>query len=257
MPELPEVTYSKNYADATILHKEITALTFSASKIFQAPEKDFKDALVHQEFTGTTRHGKYLFLETSGGKCLVLHFGMTGDLEYSHQGDAPEYAYFTITFSDNSRLFFICPRKFAKVFLADSIDQFKEEHSLGPDALDMPLEEFQKMLDGKRGSIKGALMNQKYIAGLGNLYSDEVLFQSGIHPTTKPVDLSEKEVKTIYKNISVVLDTVIKSKIYDTSLPSGYLTAHRKEGADCPKGKGKVKMMKVAGRSSYFCEEAP
>ena len=253
MPELPEVSYSKKYVDATVLHKKISELKFSDDLILEASKKELKSALVNHEFTGTVRHGKYLFLEITSGKSLVLHFGMTGHLEYAHHGEAPDYAYFTITFTDASKLFFICPRKLARVYLTESVDQFKKDHDLGPDALDLSQEDFQQLTKGKRGSIKGLLMNQKAIAGLGNLYADEVLFQSKVHPKSKVSALSEKEVKTIHKQIGKVLERVTKSKIQDTALPSNYLTRHRKAGTDCPKCGGKVKMEKVSGRSSYFC----
>ncbi len=255
MPELPEVSYSKKYADATVLHKKIKELLFKEDLILKASQKKFKEALVHHKFERTLRHGKYLFLEINVGQCLVLHFGMTGHLEYMNQGEAPKYAYFTVIFSDGSALYFSCPRKLARVYLAESVDQFIKEHNIGPDALALSLKDFEEIIKDRRGSIKGLLMNQRAIAGIGNLYSDEILFQSGIHPKTTPSVLSEKEIETVYKQLGKVLKRVTTSRIQDTALPSGYLTNNRKKGGDCPGCKGKLNMLKVAGRSSYFCPE--
>ncbi|HEA31156.1 MAG TPA: formamidopyrimidine-DNA glycosylase [Leeuwenhoekiella sp.] len=255
MPELPEVTYYKKYVDATALHQEIVDIQVPDSKIAQASKKEFEEALLHQKFEKSDRHGKYVMLTLSNDKVLVFHFGMTGSFEYLKHDKIPKYAYFTVVFSDNGRLCFTCPRKFGKVYLAESLGAFKKEHKLGIDAMDLDLETFQKLLSPKRGSIKGALLDQHLIAGIGNMYADEMLFQTKIHPNTPVNHLSEVTLKALFKNVHPVLETVIKSQTEEDPLPNTYLTPHRHPGADCPNGNGKIKKMKVAGRSTYFCPE--
>ncbi|WP_031427259.1 Fpg/Nei family DNA glycosylase [Flavimarina sp. Hel_I_48] len=255
MPELPEVTYYKKYVDATALHQEIVAVHVDDPKIAQASEKDFKEALLQQKLEKSLRHGKYVLLTLSNNKILIFHFGMSGSFEYLKHDELPKYAYFTLIFSDNSRLCFTCPRKFGKVFLAESIEAFKKEHNLGIDAMDLDFNTFKNLLSGKKGSIKGALLDQHLIAGIGNMYADEMLFQTKIHPKTSIDKLSESTIKALFKSMHPVLKTVINSQSQDEPLPKDYLTPHRKPDAPCPNGNGKVEKIKVSGRSTYFCPE--
>lgn len=253
MPELPEVSYFKKYADSTSLHKKIGKVEFPEKKILQSSQQSISEALENAEFTGSTRLGKYLVMEAGKSRALVFHFGMTGKLEYSHEKEPPDYCRFIIRFKDNSSLFFICPRKFGKIYLTKNAEEFRKDHSLGPDAMEMGEKKFMELLEGKKGSIKGALTDQHLIAGIGNLYSDEALFHTKIHPKTSVAKLSEKKRKNLYKNLLKVLKRVTKSRMDGSSLPSTYLTKHRKEGDDCPTCDGKVEMIKVSGRSTYFC----
>lgn len=127
MPELPEVAYQKKYADATILHKKIIKVETGDKRIYQSPKKDFEDRLQGNQFEATERLGKYLFLKLAKNGGLVMHFGMTGKLEYYQHEEIPKYAQLTLTFEDHSRVSFTCPRKFAKLYLAESLAQFQKE----------------------------------------------------------------------------------------------------------------------------------
>lgn len=253
MPELPEVNYNKKYVDATSLHQEIVEVEAEDSRILQAAPQDFKKVLHGKSFTESRRIGKYLFLKVASGDWLVLHFGMTGKLDYTHQEVSPKYTRFLIRFKNGAQLAFICPRKFGKIYLAENIAQFQKEHQLGADVLEFSEEDFLELLKGKRGSIKAALMNQKLMAGLGNMYADEVLFQTSTHPETTIDKLSEKKKKELFKAIPEILKIVMNCQAEGEELPGNYLTLHRKESDACPLCLGEIKKIKVAGRSTYFC----
>ncbi|MBZ9630940.1 formamidopyrimidine-DNA glycosylase [Salegentibacter sp. LM13S] len=253
MPELPEVAYQKKYADATILHKKIVKVETSDKKIYQSAKSEFEEKLKNNKFTGTERLGKYLFLNLENNGVLVVHFGMTGKLEYYQHDEVPKYAQLTLTFEDHSRVSFTCPRKFGKLYLAESLGEFQNENDLGIDALALKKDKFLEILEGKSGTIKGLLMNQKLIAGIGNLYADEVLFQSKIHPKIKVDKLSENEKANIYKEIEKVLEVVKEARVEGQKLPKDYITTVRKKGEDCPRNNGKIEQMKVSGRTTYFC----
>lgn len=253
MPELPEIAQYKKYADATCLHQEISKVEFKDKKLLQSPAKDFEKELQNNEFTGTTRIGKYLFLETKKGKDLVLHFGMTGKLEYYKHEEHPKYSQMILTFKNSYHLAFDCRRKLGKIFLTESVDEFRKEHELGEDALDLDEKTFLEMMEKKKGSIKTALTDQHFISGIGNVYADEMLYQCKIHPKTKVEKLSEKEKKEVFKQMGKVLKEAIENEGGRKDFPSDYLTPHRKEGEDCPKCSGKIEMIKVSGRSTYFC----
>ena len=255
MPELPEVAYQKIYVESTSLHKKITKVDLGADKIFQSPKKEFKDKLLNNEFVSSHQIGKYLLLELKEKGWLVIHFGMTGKMDYFNHDEVHKHAQLTVGFEDGSKLSFICPRKFGKLFLTESVVDFREQQKLGPHASDLSEEEFLELFEKKKGSIKTALMDQSFIAGLGNLYVDEMLFHSGIHPKTKAEKLSKDDLSKMYKNMIDVLETVTKCKTEGTKLPDSYLRPHRTEGEDCPNGKGKIEMIKVGGRSTYFCPD--
>lgn len=253
MPELPEVAYQKKYADATVLHKKIVKVETGDKKIFQSAKSEFEEMLRGNQFTGTERLGKYLFLNLEKDGVLVVHFGMTGKLEYYQHEEIPKYAQLTLTFEDHSRVSFTCPRKFGKLYLAESLAAFQKKNNIGIDALALKKDEFFEILEAKTGTIKALLMNQQLIAGIGNLYADEVLFQAKIHPTTKVNHLSEKEKASTYKNIEKVLKVVKEAREEGQKLPKTYITGFRKKGADCPRNNGKIEQTKVSGRTTYFC----
>ncbi|MDX1760699.1 MAG: DNA-formamidopyrimidine glycosylase family protein, partial [Christiangramia sp.] len=170
MPELPEVAYQKIYVDSTSLHKKIVKVDLGADKIFQSPKKDFKDRLLNNEFVSSEQIGKYLLLELKEKGYLVIHFGMTGKLDYFNHDEVHKHARLTLSFEEGSKLSFICPRKFGKLFLANSIEEFKKQQKLGPHATELSEKDFLELFENKKGSVKTALMDQSFIAGLGNLY---------------------------------------------------------------------------------------
>ncbi len=133
------------------------------------------------------------------------------------------------------------------------MEEFRKEHSLGPNALEISQGQFKKLMEQKTTGIKSVLMDQHNIAGIGNLYTDEILFQSKVHPKTKVSKLKEAELSDIYSNISKVLKKATQIISKEDDAPNSWLKAHRKEGAPCPKCKGEVKKIQVGGRSTYFC----
>lgn len=253
MPELPEIALFKKYVDATSLHKKIIDLSFSGASLLQSPKGDFEKALKGEEFEKSLQVGKYLFLETTGKTVLVLHFGMTGELEYYKNQDPPKYSKLIFHFENGYQLAYSCKRKLGKIFLSESVSEFVKEHSLGKDALELEEKEFLELLEEKSGSIKGALTDQSLIAGIGNVYSDEMLYQCKIHPKTKTGKLSDAEKKKLYKEMNNVLKMAIDKEGERSEFPSNYLISHRSEGEKCPKCSGKIEMIKVSGRSTYYC----
>lgn len=255
MPELPEVAYQKIYLESTSLHQQIVNVETGADKIFQSPKKEFVDTLSGNELISSSQIGKYLLVELKKKGFLVIHFGMTGKLDYFKHDETHKHAQLTLTFDNGGKLSFICPRKFGKLFLTESIATFKQQQNLGPHATELKKADFHKLFEKKKGNVKTALMDQSFIAGLGNLYVDEMLFQSGIHPKSKAENLEKSDLEIMYKNMIEVLETVTKCKSEGVAVPDSYLRSQRTEGETCPKGNGKIEMIKVGGRSTYFCPE--
>lgn len=256
MPELPEVNTFQRYFDETALNKKIEAVEVQDDKIIRNVSGEaFIDCLTNRTFTGSYRRGKHLFGELDNGHHLLLHFGMTGDLNYY---EAPEdrtrHERFVFLFENGYRLGFDCPRKFARICYIEDLDAFIREIQLGEDALVITEAEFLKNIEGKKAPIKGFLLNQKYLAGVGNLYADEICYQARVHPASASdrIDLTTK--KTIYAKMRSILQFAIDREAHYKAYPEDWLWQWREEGATGPDGKSRVKRTKIAGRTTYFCE---
>ena len=127
------------------------------------------------------------------------------------------------------------------------------EKSIGPDVLDLDLVAFLGLMRKKRGIIKTALLDQHTMAGLGNLYGDEALFQAGICPNAKLANLAEDRLERLFHSIQTVLKTAISSWADLSSLPDSYLLKHRRLGGICPYDKSHLMHKKIGGRTTYFC----
>ncbi len=142
-----------------------------------------------------------------------------------------------------------------EVRLVHDFDEFMEEEGIGPDALALSLDDFRDLCAHRRGSIKSLLMNQKAIAGIGNVYSDEILFQAGVHPAAQVKKLTDARIKEAHRWMRKVLHTAIERKANPEKMPRTYLLPHREDGAPCPRGEGEIKTMKVNGRTCYYCPQ--
>ncbi len=260
MPELPEVEFFRHYMDETSLHHTIQDVEVTNSLILEeVTAEQLSSELKGKQFKTTRRHGKYLFAEAKGhqGLWMVFHFGMTGLFSYLKSDDKseniPKHTRLLINFANGDRLNYICQRMLGRVNLTGSVEQYVKKKGLGPDALNMDFKTFRKQLQGRRGRAKYILMNQKIIAGIGNIYSDEILYQTGVHPRTMCNKLDEKTIENLFNNTKEVLRTVIDKKARLDELPSTYLIPHRHKGGLCPRCGNYLKTLDFSGRTSYYC----
>ncbi len=253
MPELPDVEVFKQYIDATSLHQKIIKVHVADPRILSGVSKrSFRRKLQGHKLEGTHRRGKYLFVDFNY-KSLVLHFGMTGKLKYYKGDSPPDYAKVIWLFKNDYQLAYIAPRILGRLQISNSSSTFIEQHKLGSDALDISIDELYKTLCTSRSKIKSALMNQKILAGLGNIYSDEILFQSGIHPEIPANQLSRSRVKELFHKMQKVLQKAIEKKARPKDLPRNYLLPHREKGGECPRCNCSFDTIKVSGRTTCYC----
>ncbi len=256
MPELPEVEIFRRYMDATALHQKIRSVDPRSTYILEATPRSTKQCLEGHAFDSTKHHGKYIFAALDNGHFLALHFGMTGSLKYyKEQAHEPEYTRFLIEFTNDYHLALIMPRKLGAVQCVPSVKAFVREKELGPDVLKgiSDFETFQHVLNGRKGMVKAVLMNQKIMAGIGNVYSDEILYQAEVHPK-KPIDeLDDGVLKEIFTKTRHVLRTAIERGADPDRFPNSWLIPQRHEGGHCPQCGGEVKNIQVSGRSAYYC----
>ncbi len=259
MPELPDVEIFKQYFNSTSLHKKIEKVEIPQKEMVEdVSSRKIMINLKGKKFSSASRHGKYFFAKAAKDKYLVLHFGMTGSLKYYKlKKEKPEYIRLQINFKNNYKLAYVCPRKLGKISFTESIDEFIKKKGLGQDSYDenFKLADFRKLLKNGRGSIKSFLMNQSHLAGIGNIYADEILFQASVHPESQLDMLDDEYIKRIFRKLNSVLNKAIKAKAKKKNMPGNFLLAHRAEGEECPVCGGKIRKSTISGRSSYFCEK--
>jgi len=255
MPELPDVEVIKHYLDSTSLHQTIEKVTVRNPKILgNVSPRVLREALTARKFQTTRRHGKYLLVHLDGGSWLTLHFGMTGRLEYF--GDIcedPRYDRLRIDFVNGFHLAYVCQRMLGEVDLAEDAESFIKGKNLGPDAFGLDFTTFRNIIRGRRGAIKSTLMNQRRIAGIGNIYADEILFQTGLHPNTVPDRLDEEMLRRLFQGMKGVLQTAIDHHADSRRLPRTYVLRQRHKGGTCPRCKVELRRVKISGRTAYYC----
>ncbi|MFX1420321.1 MAG: Fpg/Nei family DNA glycosylase, partial [Promethearchaeota archaeon] len=214
---------------------------------------DLKKLIINNKFLFSTRHGKYLLINLEQG-ILIMHFGMTGDLEYyNKKQEDPKYSKVIFQFINDFKLAYTSRRMFGRLYIANSIEEFIESKKLGPDAFKMSLEEFKEALNRRTAIIKNAMLNQSFIAGIGNIYSDEILFRTKLHPKSKLDALDEKQVKDLFTNIKDVLQFGIDKEGDLNSYPGSFLIPHRKKEEQCPICKNEIVSIDSSGRRGYYC----
>ncbi len=257
MPELPDVEMLKRSFDATSLHRPIAEVDVRSDAIVERGSAgELAGGLRGRSFEATRRHGKRLFAALDEGGALALHFGMTGSLRsFESTDDEPRHTRLLLRFERGSHLALVMPRKLGKVGLVDDVDAFLEEQRLGPDALSEAFDDavFDAALAGRRGSVKAALMNQRLMAGIGNVYSDEILFQAGLHPRTEVPALDADSRRRLFDTLRWVLCTAVDHGADPAELEGSFLLAHRSEGASCPRCDGAIRRIEVSGRGVYYC----
>ena len=255
MPELPDVETFKRYLDATSLHQPIKGVNVRSAYVLKGvSERELGRQLKGRSLERSCRHGKHLFVRTDGDLWLRLHFGMTGSLEYfKHHEEVPNSARVIFRFVNGGRLAFDDQRKFGEVELIKDVDEFLQRRGIGPDALDVGLSEFKKIFRMHRGAAKAILLNQQLIAGIGNLYADEILFRACMHPATAAASLSDKDLQRLFRATRHVLERAIALKTDFNRLPKSWLLTHRGKAGRCPRCGGALKSATIGGRTSWFC----
>lgn len=255
MPELPEVEAYARYFAKHALRRKIARIDVRDERILGTRRDRMARALRGESFRRVHRHGKHLFVGAAKS-WLHLHFGMSGDLAfYQGEGEAPRFARVVFDFADGTHLAFEDMRLFGVVELVPSPEEYVEAHRLGPDPLStlFSLARFRERLEGKRGSLKSLLMSQESIAGVGNLYADETLFQSRLSPL-RPLDsLSAAEGRAMYSALRRILREAVARRTTGRQLPGRWLAMNRDTDQPCPLCGGSLQRTVVVGRTTYYC----
>jgi formamidopyrimidine-DNA glycosylase len=257
MPELPDVAGFKRYLDATSLHQRVRRTRcFDERFIKGVSRRGLQRRLKGAALERCRRWGKWLFVDLSSGGELVLHFGMTGSLDYAAADAAPpRHCRLVLRFESGYRLAIISQRMIGRASYTDDVRAFAAERRLGPDALDDALDAraFLGLMTGRRGAVKSALMNQSVVAGIGNVYSDEILFQTGVHPAAKVGRLDEPTLRAMHRAMRRVLSVAARKGGNGRRAPRRWLLAARGPGGACPRCGAALDSATLTGRTAWFC----
>ncbi|MCH7859292.1 MAG: DNA-formamidopyrimidine glycosylase [Candidatus Marinimicrobia bacterium] len=265
MPELPEVETVVRHLRPQLLGRTITGFTAPWPKVTAPAHPDaFAREVVGRTIGGVRRRGKFILLQLDRGH-IHLHLRMTGRLVLASPGDEGDQRHVTavVTLSDSHRLIFRDMRKFGRLgYLADLAPL---EAKLGPEPLspEFTAERFYQLLQGRRRQIKPLLLDQGFIAGLGNIYVDEALFAAGIHPRAEAASQSAAKAEALHRAIRHILQrsiekngTTIINFQYGTGSTGRFredLRVFRREGEPCLVCSTPVVKIRVAQRGTHLC----
>ena len=276
MPELPEVETIRRDLDKEIVGKKIKEVEATGLRTIRRHKnkKDFVSKLEGRKVTGIIRKGKNLLVKLDGGDVLVIHLGMSGQLLRAKGPKEPlaKHTHVVITFTQGGQLRYVDPRTFGELFVAaqDGIEEAVPELAhLGFDPLDdvMSWNAFGARLQARKAKLKALLMDQKFIAGIGNMYADEILWAAGLRPDRTSDSLSSQEIRRLYRAMVETLQEAIKhrgSSLADEQYRDlfgevgGYQGEHKVydlEGKPCRRCRTPIVRVKAAGRSTFFCEQ--
>jgi formamidopyrimidine-DNA glycosylase len=261
MPELPDVEGFKRVLAKNALRKTIDRVVVSDARILgKLPVGKFASSLEGAQLVAARRHGKHLMANIDRGQWLTLHFGPAGGLQFvGKPGGEPPFTRVRFDFAGDGSLAYTNRRMIGRVGLAEDAADFIAEEKLGPDALDrrFDFDALKTAVLSLKRDVKSVLMDQQVIAGIGNIYSDEILFQARINPVERVDKLSPAELKRLFTEMRKVLETAVDrragSEQFLERLPKGYLLPERKRGGHCPRCGSVLKVLKIGGRTGYCC----
>jgi formamidopyrimidine-DNA glycosylase len=275
MPELPEVEVLRRDLEKEVVGKKIKSVEVTGTRSVRRHKnkKEFISLLEGRKIVSVQRRGKYLVIRLDGPEALIVHLGMSGQLlrAKSAREKAPKHTHVVIHFTQGGLMRFVDPRTFGEMFVTkyDELEQQVEELAhLGLDPLETALswDRFGRMLAERKSKLKPLLMDQKFIAGIGNVYSDEILFEAGLKWERQSDSLSQQEVRRLYRAISETLQGAVKyrgSSLADEGYvdlfgkPGEYQDHHQvygREGESCNRCRRPIHRARYSNRSTFYCD---
>ena len=276
--ELPEVEVMRRDLEKDVVGRRVKSVEVRPSKNAMrvirrhGRRKEFSSRLEGRKVAKAERKGKYLLLTLDSGEVLVVHFGMSGQFIRANKRVAlPPHTHVVITFQQGGDLRFVDPRTFGELFVsaADEIGKVKELQHIAIDPLEdtFTWQSFGDLLAQRAAKLKALLMDQKFVSGLGNIYSDEVLFAAGLRYDRTSDALSSQEVRRLYRAIQEIVQEAIRYR--GTTLddeayvdlfgkPGEYqheLKVYGRRGLPCRRCRTPIDVVRISNRSSYFCPQ--
>ena len=259
MPELPEVE--------TMVRKLRTGLRDSKIQSFHAywpsqvlPSiRKLKQKIVGRSIIRLTRRGKYVIFHLDPGEYFLVHMGMSGRLEFQTQRSLPAHVRAKWYLNNNKCLLFCDARKFGRIQHLEQLEELEQKLGLEPLSPKFTPTKLAQTLNSHSRQLKPLLLEQKAVAGLGNIYSDETLYRARIHPLTPANQLSRIEINRLHANIQRVLRQAIRlcGTSFDWAYPGGkmqtQLRVYGRGGEPCLRCGRSIQIIRVCQRSTHFC----
>jgi formamidopyrimidine-DNA glycosylase len=276
MPELPEVETIRRDLQGEVVNRKIKAVEVRNGRTVRRhpSAKAFRAQLEGRTITGINRAGTYLLLTLDDGGTLVIHLGVSGQLhrvKNVKEAKVP-HTHAVITFTQGGQLRFVDPRTFGELFVsaapAEGEPALPELAHLGFDPLEdiMSWEKFWVLLSSHKSTLKALLMNQDFVAGIGTMYADEILFAAGLRYDRQSNSLSSQEVRRLYRSMVETLAEAVKRRGSSTAgdlnqdlfgEEGDYQDQHQafdREGQACRRCRSTIVRVKSGSRSTFFCE---
>jgi formamidopyrimidine-DNA glycosylase len=275
MPELPEVETIRRDIDKEFVNKRIKKVDVTGARSVRRHHNtdDFVARTEGRKLIGTRRRGKYLLLKLDSGDVMVAHLGMSGQLLRANPKDpVDKHTHVVLSFAAAPQLRFVDPRTFGELFVT-APERLEEEvpelAHLGFDPIDdqMAWTRFGELLAARRTKLKPLLMDQRFIAGIGNMYADEILFAAGLRHDRRSDTLTPQEIRRLYRALVETLQEAIKhrgSSLADEQYRDLFgdvgefqrlHNVYDRVGEACPRCRSTIVRMKTNGRSSFFCPQ--
>jgi formamidopyrimidine-DNA glycosylase len=263
MPELPEVETTVRGLARVLQGHRIARVEARRPDLRRALPPDLGQRLTGARVTGLRRRAKFGLIDTDRDDTLVFHLGMSGRWRVDPT-EIEKHDHFIIETDEGRRVALNDPRRFGSLDLlgTDELEEWPPFKALGPEPLDLDARELQRRLAGRSAAIKLLLLDQRIVAGLGNIYVCEALFRAGIHPARAAGSVSLQRLKRLVPVIHDVLAEAIEaggSTLRDFASPDGELgyfskrfAVYDREGQPCTCG-GTVKRIVQGGRSTFYC----
>ncbi|MBX4195767.1 bifunctional DNA-formamidopyrimidine glycosylase/DNA-(apurinic or apyrimidinic site) lyase [Candidatus Parcubacteria bacterium] len=297
MPELPEVQTTVNGLNATVRGRRITDVWTDYKSAHKMHKDSIKDAKFYKEFCRKVcghkilkaeRRAKNILIHLSGGHTILVHMKMTGHLLYGDyerknnkwhavrdkalQDPFNQFIRFALTLDNGKHLVLSDMRRFAKVTIMDTdkLEESSHLRDIGPEPLETSFTypKFkERLMKRPNGKVKQVLMDPGIIAGIGNIYSDEILWRAGVHPVSSVIKIPEKNSKEMFRSMKAVLNKGIDfggdsmSDYRNVYGKAGkfqeHHNAYRRTGKKCTKKgcDGTIRRQVVGGRSAHYCDK--
>lgn len=266
MPELPEVECVRRTLDPSLSGRRISRVRVGMDKLARPNPQAFRRGLSGKLITGTSRHGKLLLALLEGGGYWCMHLGMTGQMIIADRRPQAKHIHIAVSFDDGGpKLYYRDIRQFGYMAYAKDQKALQEGPlaNFGPDAQKIPLEEFIARMRGRKAPIKSLLLDQRILAGVGNIYADESLHRAHLSPLARPIDLDDSHLAELHHQLGLTLDQALAQggssiqNFVDAKGRAGtFQHAHRVyqcTGQPCPNCGHAVERIVLGGRSTHYC----
>jgi len=267
MPELPELEVIRDVLNARVVGQTITAVELippgSGIVVRDMTFAGFAEGVQHRQLTAVVRRGQFLLFRLERAATvplwLLLNPKLTGRLQLATPGTkARQKAHVIFTLSGGGQLRYLDLRQMGQLYLTDDPTRLVEFDTLGPEPFDLTLDQFRARLKPLRGEIKGILLRNDFIAGIGNAYADEILWAARLHPYRKRNTLTAAEIAQLYEAMQTTLRTAIEQVRAEMGEnihqePRSFMNVHLKAGQPCPRCGNPIAQVSANQRITNFC----